>query len=146
MEKIIGKAGQDAAKALTDFLNGAGLADRKAFVETIMREHRTLQQESFNIFIDIMKEWSKLDEVQFDARNDFAVRKSKQIIKEIFEAPIDYPVQEMRFSMEKNVEVGMQFVSTPSTFEFTRIDSVRVQEFDGQMNIVVNGRAKKIYE
>jgi hypothetical protein len=76
--------GKDAAKAFTDFINGAGSSAKKEFVETMMREHRTLQQESFNLFLDCMEAWSKLNGTElYDDRNKFAVVKSREIMEAI---------------------------------------------------------------
>lgn len=77
--------GQQMVDALTDFVNGATQSDMEEFAKAMMREHRTLQQETFDLFIMTMEEWAKVPEIQTDARNSFAVRKSKEIMEKIFE-------------------------------------------------------------
>lgn len=76
--------GQELAKAFADFVNGAGSEEKKEFVETLLKQHRTLQQESFDLMIETMEAWAKLPEVMYDPRNKFAVEMSKQIIEKNF--------------------------------------------------------------
>jgi hypothetical protein len=75
--------GKDAAEALTDFVNGAGSIDKQQFVQRMMTSHRTLQQESFDLFIMCMAEWAKVEENRYDVRNQYAVNKSKEIFEKV---------------------------------------------------------------
>ena len=69
------------AEQLSDFLNGASQKDKKDFVEQMMTEHRFLQQEVFNLMVDTMEAWSKLENTElYDARNKYAVETSAKII------------------------------------------------------------------
>jgi len=44
-----------------------------------MRDHRTLQQATFGLFLRTIEEWSKQE--HFDLRNEYTVQKSKEIMK-----------------------------------------------------------------
>lgn len=49
------------------------------FVDRVMREHRTIQQSIFSLFLRTIEGWSKQE--RFDARNEFTVEKSKEIME-----------------------------------------------------------------
>lgn len=65
---------------LSEFVNNYG-CDVKGFANAIMREHRTLQQSMFRLFIKTISEWAKLSELQYDLRNEYTVQSSKKIMK-----------------------------------------------------------------
>lgn len=76
--------GEEAAKALTNFLNGASREEKKEFVEYLTRrEHRTLQQSAFGLFLDAVFAWAK---GEHDLRNQYTVETSKKIA-ELVEYP-----------------------------------------------------------
>jgi len=66
-----------AAKALGDWVNGMGHS-KLAFVHAVMQEHRTLQQQMFEIMLACMAEWAKTE--QYDDRNQFTILKSREIM------------------------------------------------------------------
>lgn len=45
------------------------------------RMHRTLQQQMFEFFLQVIEEWSK--QTNFDARNEYTIKKCKEIMKVI---------------------------------------------------------------
>ena len=49
------------------------------FAQEIMREHRTLQQSMFGLFLRTMEEWSKQE--HYDLRNEYTVETSKKIME-----------------------------------------------------------------
>ncbi len=69
---------KDAVKTLSDFANAMCL-ERTEFAREVMREHKTLQQNIFSLFLKTVEEWSK--QTHFDSRNEFTVNKSKEIMK-----------------------------------------------------------------
>ena len=71
---------ENAVKVLSDFVNATS-HDKDGFAETIMREHRTLQQSIFALFLRTIDEWSQQENWQCDLRNEFTVEKSKEIMK-----------------------------------------------------------------
>ena len=71
---------QALAEQFTKTVNNMNF-DQKAFVETIMREHRTLQQNVFEAFLHLCGAWAKLDENQYDARNEYTVLTAKKIME-----------------------------------------------------------------
>lgn len=68
----------DLAKAVMSGINCMAF-DANAFVEIVMREHRTLQQSLFLLFMACVTEWAKQE--HFDARNQYTVEKSREIVK-----------------------------------------------------------------
>ena len=52
--------------------------DKSAFSDAILREHRTLQQSIFGLFLKTIEGWSQTE--HFDLRNAYAVEKSKEIM------------------------------------------------------------------
>ena len=49
------------------------------FAEEIMREHRTIQQSMFGLFLRTIEEWSKQE--HYDLRNKYTVENSKKIME-----------------------------------------------------------------
>ena len=74
--------GKDVALILTSFSNSF-TPDTEGFVEEITnRTHRTLQQNTFRIFKETLKEWAKRadDERLYDHRNEATVKQSKIMV------------------------------------------------------------------
>lgn len=143
--------GSEMANALADFVNGAGLKVKKDFVDEMLRQHRTLQQESFDLMFQTMEAWANIPENLYDARNKFAVEASQKITK-LFNSPLDSIKQNIRFTLDAEIKIGTTFSTEIDSvdgikfqwWEFTKIDLIRVQDFNGEKNIVVDGRAKRI--
>jgi len=74
------EAVENAVKVLSEFVNTMS-HDKDGFAARVMREHRTLQQSMFALFLRTIEEWSQQEEWQHDLRNEFAVEKSKEIMK-----------------------------------------------------------------
>lgn len=132
---------------LTDFLNSAMTEEKAAFVEALLRKHRTLQQSAFDLFLDAIRAWSVLPDTHYDPRNSLAVRLSKEVVQ-MLDKPTDYPVENVKFPLQEEVRVGTNFNGLgyrSEMWELTQIDKVWVQEFEGVSHLVVNGRAKRIY-
>jgi hypothetical protein len=49
------------------------------FAAQVMREHRTIQQSIFGLFLKTIEEWSKQE--HYDLRNEYTVQTSKEIMK-----------------------------------------------------------------
>ena len=71
---------EEAAKVLTKAVNNMCF-DMKAFVETIMREHRTLQQNVFEAMLHLCEAWAALPENRYDLRNQYTVEISRKIME-----------------------------------------------------------------
>lgn len=72
---------EEAVKNLTDFINSATSKDVKDFSQAMMSEHRTLQEDTFKLFLETCKNWAEhADKGTYDARNAFTVNKSKDIV------------------------------------------------------------------
>lgn len=68
---------QQIAKDLSNWVNNMG-HDNGAFVQALMLEHRTLQQQIFETMLACISAWSKTE--HFDLRNEFTVTKSREIM------------------------------------------------------------------
>jgi hypothetical protein len=51
------------------------------FVKHMLREHRTLQQSMFNIFMACINAWADLPEGRYDLRNEFTVKQCRKIVE-----------------------------------------------------------------
>jgi hypothetical protein len=71
------------AEMLSEFVNGARSSDMEAFAEQMMREHRTLQQSTMNLFMTLVEAWDKcIPTNRFDERNAAAVKLARKILNE----------------------------------------------------------------
>lgn len=57
------------------------------FVERVLSEHRTLQQQLFEMMLHVIKAWSELPNDRYDMRNKYTVEKCREIMK-IFECGV----------------------------------------------------------
>jgi hypothetical protein len=66
-----GEAGWQLARDLSKMINNMNSEeDEQAFVEEVMRDHRTLQQKIARLFLQCFVEWSKsYDKNYYDLRN-----------------------------------------------------------------------------
>jgi predicted glycosyl hydrolase (DUF1957 family) len=67
-----------AVQAFSDWVNGMG-HNNQAFVDAVMQEHRTLQQQIFEVMLACIEGWAKTE--HYDARNEYAVLKCREIIQ-----------------------------------------------------------------
>jgi len=136
-----------AVEALSNFVNGAGLRDKEAFVYQLMLEYRTIQQEIFDLMIQAIIEWANMPEHRIDARNSGAVRLSKTIVEAI-NKPVDHPFI-ISIDSNESIEIGKRFAKTDGDqveeWEFTQIDKIALKGKDNDKTIVVEGRARRIY-
>ena len=76
--------GQIAAEALIKMVNRMGggpeLAD---FIGYVTTNHRTLQQQSFGVFMACIQKWSETK--NFDARNEYTIKTCKKIMEAVKE-------------------------------------------------------------
>lgn len=74
------EAAEEVVKAFSTWVNGKGKGhDNKPFVETILQEHRTLQQLMFGTMLACIEGWANTD--YYDLRNEFTVLKCREIMK-----------------------------------------------------------------
>lgn len=73
--------GKEMADLLGDFVNPMH-HDSQGFVEGIMRQHRTLQQETFKLMWKCIEKWSEIYELgHYDERNGDTCRLCNEIYK-----------------------------------------------------------------
>lgn len=82
------KTEEEKAKEVVDllskFVNNMSY-NPELIANEIMRQHRTLQQCIFNVFMKTIEKWAEAnDQGRFDDRNEFTVKESKKIVKEVF--------------------------------------------------------------
>lgn len=75
------KSNEQARAVVKEFSAWVNGMDHKnaAFVEAVIQEHRTLQQQMFEVMLACMEAWAKQE--HFDARNEFTVSKCREIIE-----------------------------------------------------------------
>jgi len=64
-------------------LANARSCDSDIFSEEILKEHRTIQQSIFRMFLKTIDKWAKLPETHYDLRNEYTVLTSRKIMKEL---------------------------------------------------------------
>lgn len=75
------KTGEQMAKELIDWVNSATSSEFDQFAKQIVKEHRTLQHETFDLFVRCMEQWAELYQKDwYDPRNEWACRMSYEII------------------------------------------------------------------
>jgi len=71
---------EEIVRKLSNFVNTMS-RNPEHFVNAVMREHRTLQQSMFGVFMACVSQWAVLsDEGQYDLRNEATVKMSKKIM------------------------------------------------------------------
>ncbi len=72
----------DKARAVvqgfSNWVNGMG-HNNQAFVQAVMQEHRTLQQQMFEVMLACIDAWAKTE--HYDARSEFTVLKCREIMQ-----------------------------------------------------------------
>ena len=75
-------AAKDIADQLSRFVNRMGFStDAKEFAECVTRDHRTLQQQTFGLFMTCIEKWSKTE--NFDARNEYTIDMCKKMMEAV---------------------------------------------------------------
>lgn len=68
-------SGDDVAQVFSDFVNSFMGKRNEDFVNRILRDHRTLQQNMFRIFYQCIERWAKdFSDNRFDPRNEHTVK------------------------------------------------------------------------
>jgi len=69
-------------ETLSRFVNrgGSSKSKKEYFVRAVRREHRTLQQLLFSLFMECIKDWAETKEGHYDLRNEATVKTSKKIM------------------------------------------------------------------
>lgn len=79
MERI---KGEELGKMISEWQNSCSHENEKGLIEVITGDHRYLQQEHFKFMLKCMKVWAeRYAEGRYDARNEWACKKSAEIIK-----------------------------------------------------------------
>lgn len=84
--------GQELAKEISRFVNRmANGKEEQEFVDALMREHRTLQQNTFGLLCQLIREWASVEENRYDLRNEFTVQTCKKIVETVEEVRYNPP-------------------------------------------------------
>lgn len=75
------KSNEQAREVVKAFSAWVNCMDHKnaAFVEAVIQEHRTLQQQMFEVMLACIAAWANQE--HFDARNEFTVFKCREIME-----------------------------------------------------------------
>ena len=87
---------QEAIKELADklsrFVNGGTQEDIQALADAVLRDHRTLQQQTFGFFLVCIKKWACLEKNWYDLRNEWTVQVCKKIVDQVDEVQYRPPL------------------------------------------------------
>ena len=73
--------GLELAENLTDFVNTYSIRDKgKQFIEGFNRQHRTLQQSSFRLILELVENIAS-DDYRTDGRNEQSKKVAKMLLK-----------------------------------------------------------------
>ena len=72
--------GEFFASKFSDFINNT-CCDVDGFVKQAMKDHNTLQQSTFRLFLKVIKGYAELPNWKVDGRNDYTNRTAKEIME-----------------------------------------------------------------
>ena len=75
---------------LFDEINGGDYFTAKAFVESVMRQHRTLQQGFAKLICGLIRFYAGLTEAQYDLRNEATVHLYRELMPVINRHPLPF--------------------------------------------------------
>jgi hypothetical protein len=81
---------REAAKNLADAVNEMSF-DVEAFADELLRQHRTIQQNTFGAFLATVKAWAGLESNRYDLRNEFTAESSRKIVEALGEYGLKPP-------------------------------------------------------
>jgi hypothetical protein len=81
---------REAAKNLADAVNEMSF-DTASFADELLRQHRTIQQNTFGAIMATVKAWAGLTENRYDLRNEFTVESSRKIVEALGEYGLKPP-------------------------------------------------------
>jgi hypothetical protein len=81
---------REAAKNLADAVNEMSF-DVEAFADELLRQHRTIQQNTFGAFLATVKAWAGLESNRYDLRNTYTVESSRKIVEALGEYGLKPP-------------------------------------------------------
>jgi hypothetical protein len=85
--QVKGWSGQDMARAVANWVNGAGKEDFEEFAKTLSQEHRTLQQMTWQVMKRCIAQWAAAhNDGRYDLRNEQTVRECEKI-RNLLEVP-----------------------------------------------------------
>lgn len=72
--------GKDVANVLSTYVNCMNL-DSSDFVEAVLRDHPTLQQNLMRVIMKLVKSWADLESShRYDLRSEATIKAAKQIV------------------------------------------------------------------
>lgn len=76
------KTGRQMAEELSNFINSATLQQQQEFVDAVVSDHRTLQQDTFSMFLKCINLWAvNAEQGNYDERNARACKASLMMMK-----------------------------------------------------------------
>lgn len=70
---------EELAETITDFVNNFG-CDHEAFIKALFNDHRTLQQSTIRLFLQVIEAAAK-EEYRTDLRNERAKKTCQEIVE-----------------------------------------------------------------
>jgi hypothetical protein len=81
---------REAARNLAEAVNEMSF-DTASFADELLRQHRTIQQNTFGAIMATVKAWAGLTENRYDLRNEFTVESSRKIVEALGEYGLKPP-------------------------------------------------------
>jgi hypothetical protein len=86
---------KELADQLSRFINSNGQLNKELLADAILRDHRTLQQQTFGFFLTCIRKWAALakeGESGFDLRNAWTVDVCEKIVAAVEEVKYTPPL------------------------------------------------------
>jgi hypothetical protein len=73
----------ELADKLSRFVNSGTQEDIQMLADAVLKDHRTLQQQTFGFFLMCIRKWAALEGNWYDLRNEWTVQTCKQIVEKV---------------------------------------------------------------
>jgi len=84
---------KELADKLSSFINGRGNPGRERLADAVLRDHRTLQQQTFGFFLLCIRKWAALAKTnEYDLRNAWTVDVCEKIVAAVEEVEYGPPL------------------------------------------------------
>lgn len=77
----------DLAKRVSALVNGSSQRQVEAFLDDLLNDHRTLQQQTWSLFMQFIVKFALKKNSEVDARNEYAHHQSQAIVDFLLERP-----------------------------------------------------------
>lgn len=105
----------ELAEAITDFVNSSNKEKYQEFIDSFSRQHRTLQQSAFGMFLQLTEHIAS-DEYYTDGRNEDTKKVAEMLVKGFKEAKKAQYIAEGVSEVRAEEYVSSEYGSKPSKY------------------------------